>query len=144
MYAARFEFGIFGRQGDAVDEALSFRAIVLGCDYLFNVNCDYLEAYRNVPWLYQSGIYYESPALDCGDVWSDIPMLIARRYGDCKSLACMLAAQLWVYAGISATPFVRRKWLDDGTSLYHVVVRMPDGAIEDPSWKLGMPLSQAA
>jgi hypothetical protein len=52
-------------------------------------------------------------------------------------LACWRAAELQAQ-GIAAHPvFVWRK-MKNGSHLYHIVVRWPDGRLEDPSKRLGM------
>lgn len=56
---------------------------------------------------------------------------------NCEDLCCWRAAELQA-EGIAAHPvFVWRK-IEDGSHLYHIVVRYPDGRIEDPSRRLGM------
>lgn len=151
-YAARFEFGLFNGPDDPRDAALSFRAVEHGCTMLYRCNVDYCNAYgrQRVPDLYstvttvigrQPLIRYQTPEDACGgDVWQDIPTLLARRYGDCKDLACYLAAYRTVFDLIPSVPRVRRRWMQDGFALYHVVVEnLVDGIIEDPSMHLGMP-----
>lgn len=142
MYAARFEFDLFNGPEDKTDAFLSIRAIIHGCDFLYRCDVDYLIAYgKKVPGFYESGIRYETPENACGgDVWQDIPTLLRRGFGDCKDLACFRAAELTVKEGIYAKPIVRRKWMQNGFALYHVVVMYPDGRIEDPSAALGMPV----
>lgn len=140
MYAARYEFGLFNGPEDSRDAALSMRAVIHGCDMLYRCDVDYLLAYpQRVPRFYDCGLRYKTPEDPCGaDVWQDIPILLGRGYGDCKDLACFLAADLTVRERILAKPMVRRKWLGKGFGLYHVVVLMPDGTIRDPSIDLGM------
>ena len=48
----------------------------------------YLRSNPNVPRLYDSGVHY-----DRTEVWFTTPSLYAMGYGDCKSLACTLAAE---------------------------------------------------
>lgn len=56
---------------------------------------------------------------------------------NCEDLACWRAAELQAQ-GIAAHPvFVWRK-MQNGSHLYHIVVRWPDGRLEDPSRRLGM------
>lgn len=143
MYAARFEFGLFNGHNDQRDAFISLRAVMHGCEMLYRVAEDEMLAYDVdvLPLLYQSGVYYQSPDDRCGDVWLDPRKVIERGYGDCKSLACYRAAELTVRFRRPARPFVRRKWLDRGFALYHVVVVFADGSFEDPSLILGMPSS---
>lgn len=141
MYDARFEFGLFNGQADQRDAFISLRAVMHGCEMLYRVNVDEMMAYgpAEIPPLYQTGVYYRSPNTKCGDVWQDARRVLERGYADCKSLAAYRAAELTVYHRIPAKPFVRRRWLEDGFALYHVVVVLFDGSFEDPSALLGMP-----
>lgn len=142
MYAARFEFGLFNGRNDQRDAFISLQAVILGCEFLYRVAEFELITYGQsvIPPLYQTGVFYKSPDDSCGDVWQDPLQVVDRGYGDCKSLACYRAAELTVYHKKPARPFVRRKWLDRGFALYHVVVVMSDGSFEDPSALLGMPV----
>lgn len=156
-YAARFEFGLFNGPEDPRDAALSMRAIEHGCRMLYSCNVDYCSAYgrERVPPLYSTTvvagvarpiIVYQTPENACGgDVWQDIPTLIERQYGDCKDLACYLAAYRTVFDRIPSVPRVRRRWMQNGFALYHVVVEnLTDHTIEDPSLFLGMPAAMGA
>lgn len=100
-----------------------------------------LAANGKIPLLYESGVRYEAEpegqedwqdVLTCLDTWKK------RRQGsDCEDLASWRAAELQA-RGVEAHPvFVWRK-MPNGSHLYHIVVRWPDGRIEDPSRKLGM------
>jgi len=60
------------------------------------------------------------------------------RAGQCEDLACWRAAELVVRHGIQARPDFTCDARGDGSRLYHIVVRLPDGRIEDPSRNLGM------
>lgn len=151
-YAARFEFGLFNGPADPADAFLSFQAVVYACDLLYRHNINLLIAYpKKIPRLYESGIFYKTPENACGgDVWQDILVMLpqppfnGRGFGDCKDLACYRAAELTVRDGIRAVPIVKRKWLERGFGLYHVLVGFPDGTTEDPSILLGMNPSEAA
>lgn len=139
MYRATFEFGIFNGK-DGKDAALSMRATMYGCEFLFRCNIDYLLTYgASVPRFYEAGLHYRSPEDACGsDIWQDIPTLLGRSFGDCKDLACFRAAELVVKDQVDAKPFVKRRFYPDGFALYHVVVQLPNGGFEDPSLALGM------
>jgi hypothetical protein len=140
LYRATFEFGIYNGDADGKDAALSMRATEHGCDFLFRCDVDYLLAYGNaVPRFYDAGLRYKSPEDACGgDIWQDIPTLLGRRYGDCKDLSCFRAADLVVRQKVDARPIVKRRFYPSGFALYHVVVLLPNGDIEDPSKILGM------
>lgn len=119
-------------------------------DFLYQFDVLYLRDHPMTPLLYGSGVFYMSepqvktynPAF--GGVvesqqedWLDIPNVLAKRYGDCEDLACYRAAELTVRYNIPATPFSTYREYNNFT-LYHVLVRLPDGTVEDPSKILGM------
>lgn len=80
----------------------------------------------NIPPLYQSGVRYKRERGD-REVWRTCWAAYRRRAGDCEDLACWLAAE----TGGRAVPVrTRIGW--------HIVTRLPDGRIEDPSKRLGM------
>lgn len=155
-YAARMEFGLFEGEEDESDAFLSLRTVIHCCYCLYCCDVEYLLSKYgdSAPDLYDAGVYYQTPKSECGgDVWQDIRTLLERKYGDCKDLACYLAAQRTVRQGIHCVPYVKRKWFENGFALYHVVVKHPDGCrcgdcddknIEDPSALLGMPLGDGA
>jgi hypothetical protein len=118
-------------------ESEAILAMLLEC--LTAANQMYLRAHPSTPPLYSSGVRYmrEPPG---EEEWNTIPVCLAEwshgRGSDCEDLACWRVAELRA-AGIPASPvfyFRRRAQL----SIYHIVVRLPDGRIEDPSSKLGM------
>jgi hypothetical protein len=57
---------------------------------------------------------------------------------NCEDIACWRAAELDVRHRISARPIALEQKRPDGGMLYHIVVRYPNGQIEDPSKILGM------
>lgn len=58
--------------------------------------------------------------------------------GQCEDVACWLAAELVVRYGVDARPDFTCQVREDGSYLYHIVVRLPDGRVMDPSRFLGM------
>ena len=92
---------------------------------------DWQRAGTPVPALYQSGVRYR--LLPGPERFSWIPIVLRRKTGDCDQLACWRAAELQEQ-GIDAVavPIRRRE------NLMHIVVKHPDGRIEDPSRVLGM------
>jgi hypothetical protein len=90
---------------------------------------------KPLPPLYQSGVRYAREAVIHGrpkEVWLTIPLLYMRGFGDCEDLATARAAQL-IVSGVKA------RAVAIPTSIgWHIVVRWPDGRIEDPSRQLGM------
>lgn len=103
------------------------------------LNREYLLRHPMTPTLYTSGVLYKIE-LDT-EIWQDIPTTLARKFGDCEDLAMWRCAELQAQ-GIGAMPYIT--WRDIGGSdgkgrtIYHALVRHPDGAIEDPSRALGM------
>jgi hypothetical protein len=57
---------------------------------------------------------------------------------NCEDVACWLAAELVVRYGVEARPDFTHQVREDGSYLYHIVVRLPDGRTMDPSRFLGM------
>ena len=112
-------------------------ALRLFLDVLFKIDCLYLKDYPSFPTLYSAGVRYqaEDPGLE---EWRSCPIVRERGKGDCEDLACWRAAELVVRHGIQARPMVVRQPTRPGVRLYHIVVRLPSGQIEDPSKRLGM------
>ena len=110
-------------------------------------NLLYLSLHPETPKLYASGVRYQpepgytfngKPA----EEFASIPIVLARKNGDCDDLAPWLCAEL-IHGGERAK--IRVQWrarrnLDGslGRKYFHIVVRRANGAIEDPSAKLGM------
>lgn len=95
----------------------------------------YLQANPNTPDIFKAGVRYRREP-DGIEEWRSIPYVIANGEGDCEDLACWLAAQERV-RGVMAEPHFYFRMI--GTlSMYHIVVRYPDGRIVDPSALLGM------
>lgn len=91
-------------------------------------NVAWLIGHPTTPELYTSGVtFLRDPQ------WIGIPVILARRGADCKSLTAWRLAELW-RKGVNAHPRVRR--IRDG--LWHVTLRLPNGSEEDPSRQLGM------
>ncbi len=125
-------------------QALSHKVLQLMLDNLFQVDCAYLEANPNTPLIYtknlitkKHNLHYEQEEAGRED-WQDIPTVLANGEGDCEDLACWRAAELVVREKIAARPTFTFKPRRNGGMLYHIVVRHPDGKIEDPSKQLGM------
>lgn len=157
-YAACLDFvGLFDTPDDETDAFLSLRTVCHMCECLYKCDVEFLlsKLGQDVPDIYEAGVYYDTPFIPGfkGDVWQNIPRVRERGLGDCKDLACWLAAQRTVREGLHCTPYVKRKWFVDGFALYHVVVKHPDGCrcgrcdeknLEDPSVPLGMPVEEGA
>lgn len=122
----------FVSPGDTDRTRLALLSLMEG---LVQANCQWLKAYPKTIRLYNSPVVYR-PEVDTED-WQDIPTTIERGYGDCEDLACWRCAELRVFEGTSATPFIM--WRDGPNgAIYHALVKLPDGRIEDPSRAKGM------
>lgn len=96
-------------------------------------NCDYLRAHPDTPLFYRAGLRYQREPPGQED-FQPIPELYRRGYGDCEDLAAARAAELRVRFGVNAVPEV----VQIGPTLWHIIVRLPNGQAEDPSAHLGM------
>ena len=91
-----------------------------------------------IPALYTSGVRYAREVCRARAVpgacerFLTASQAISERVGDCATLACWRAAEL-IVAGERARAVPIRS--DVG---WHVLVKRADGAIEDPSRRLGM------
>lgn len=85
--------------------------------------------------LYRSGVRYQREGRG-QESWATVPIVLQRGVGDCEDLSCWRAAELRL-SGIDARAIALERPRRHGR-LYHVVVRLPDGSIEDPSKRLGM------
>jgi hypothetical protein len=111
-------------------------------------NLLYLSLHRGVPQLYASGVRYQNepegqtfnghPA----EEFALIPVVLARKWGDCDDLAPWRVAEL-IHGGERAK--IRVQWRARrlangqlGRKYFHIVVRRGNGLIEDPSAELGM------
>lgn len=88
-----------------------------------------------LPSIYAAGVRYAREPK--GREWWQAPLVSVRqRSADCEDLACWRTAELQ-RDGIRAIADIITQRTRRGT-LYHIVVRYPDGTIEDPSERLGM------
>lgn len=117
------------------DVLLSFLMLKGMIEGLCKANVAWLRI-KGAPGIYESGVRYK-PEMKAED-WLTIPFIIKRGYGDCEDLAAWRAAELRV-KGIAAKPDIRARKMPNGAWRAHAIVRLPDGSVEDPSAKLGMP-----
>lgn len=104
---------------------------------LIKCNLIYLASHPLTPELYKSGVRYQREPRG-KEEWQDIPTALKLLRGDCEDLAAWRVAELR-YKGIFAKGHL--KWYHSKSAivtLYHVLVKHPDGTIEDPSKRLGM------
>lgn len=114
---------------------------------LVDINVAYLKAHPETPGLYESGVIYRQQQTVAGaytgiDMWWDIPQVLSQGEGSCEDLAAWRVAELQIRGKGSlqrnARPFVHSKSALNGDTVYHVVVKDPEGREEDPSVLLGM------
>ena len=134
MYRITFVLDLF--KGPE-EQALSHEALQTLLMALMYVDMAYLRANPGVPGIYESGVRYEEEPPGQED-WQDIPTCLRMRVGDCEDLACWRAAEYRVRHGINAVPIFKYTKRPSGGYLYHIMVQLPDGRIEDPSRRLGM------
>jgi hypothetical protein len=129
-------FGLSCFQGP-IEEQRTRSALRRLLDCLTGINSDYLRAHPETPWLYQSGVRYvtEPPG---EELWLDIPHCLETGGVDCEDLACWRAAEIQVRHGIGAWADYDKTHRPDGSYLWHVFVKLPNGRKEDPSRVLGM------
>lgn len=135
MARPQFNIPVF-QPGQSVEETLHILRSALRGLQLANVAWLRFNAGK-VPPLYQSGVRYLGEESD--EQWLTIPYVYAARAGDCEDLAAWRAAELNTQ-GVNAFVDVLVRRID-GTWRGHAVVRLPNGKIEDPAAKLGMPAS---
>jgi hypothetical protein len=105
----------------------------------------WLRAFPRTPLLYDAGVIYKPEkhtegkrrVIEYGEEWQTIPWVLYRGYGDCEDLGAWRAAELR-QRGVHALPHIKIRRMPNGFWRAHVVVKLPDGHIEDPSAKLGM------
>lgn len=88
-----------------------------------------------LPPLYSTGVRYLRETVVKGrpkEIWLTTPLLYQRGFGDCEDLCTTRAAQL-ILQGIPARAVAVPVSIG-----WHIVVKWPDGRIEDPSRQLGM------
>lgn len=100
-------------------------------DALVRLNLLYMRR-RKLPPLYKSGVKYRREPRGRSERWQTYPETLVLGFGDCEDLSCIRVAELRLQ-GVNAMP-----WLVQRGKTWHVVVKYPDGHIEDPSMILGM------
>lgn len=130
---------------DPKDLKIAQGAIFHMLNALINIDIDYLREHPEVPNLYEATgptglpLFYEADdRVHVGEFWKSIPSVLKRGKADCKDFVAWRIAELQVRHGIKAEPVLQWKRFEDGSQLYHVQVKYPNGDIEDPSRILGM------
>lgn len=104
------------------------------------IQLSYLKRHPEIGSPYAAGVrYIREP--DGEEEWEEIGVQIAHGGADCEDLAAWLAA--WYQSrGVAAraVAIAQPMPLADGRVgiLFHIVVRLPNGRLEDPSKRLGM------
>lgn len=129
----RITFVIDPEPGEGIDET-TLRVLL---DALTVRDIAYLRRHPDAPMLYESGVVYQEEPPGAED-WQDIPTSLKLGWADCEDLAAWRAAELVVRHGVDARPDFTCDVRSDGSRLYHIFVRLPDGRTEDPSRELGM------
>jgi len=114
---------------------LAILHVLLGA--LVAVNRLLLRSVPNLPPIYRSGVRYvrDNPG---EEDWCDVLQILRQGYADCKSFAAWRVAELREMGIGARCEVAHPRLLPNGTLLYHIRVRLPNGAIEDPSIRLGM------
>jgi len=119
------------------ERALSRQALNVMLDALYRIDVLYLRAHPETIPIYASGAkYMEEPIGQ--EEWQDIPTSIRMGILDCEDAASWRAAELTVKQGIPARPVFLEHKRPNGSYLYHIVAKYPNGQTEDPSRVLGM------
>ena len=119
------------------EQEMSHKALQTLLMALMYVDMFYLQTHPEAPALYESGVRYSEEPPGQED-WQDVPTTLAMGEGDCEDLACWRAAEYRVRHNIMASPTFTCKKRPNGGYLYHILVKLPDGRVEDPSRRLGM------
>ena len=117
----------------ALENAKDLKALM---QCLVAIDEAYLQ-HHTAPKLYASRVIYGHT-----NEWEPIPAVLARGYGDCKSLAAWLVAERRK-EGKRADIEFRWRERPNGVRDYHILVVTPQGN-EDPSKVLGMGASELA
>jgi len=140
LYRITFVLNLFKGEHDRELSHASLKTLLMA---LMHLDVLYLKAHPETPALFskkENGEpfvrYAEEPPGQ--EDWQDIPTTMKLGWGDCEDLACWRAAELRVRHNVQAEPTFIWKLRANGGYLYHILVKYPDGRIEDPSRTLGM------
>lgn len=126
------------------ERPLSRRALQTMLDALYRIDVLYLQAHPETPRIYDPRaargtsriLYMEEPIGQ--EEWQDIPTCMKMGIADCEDVASWRAAELTVKDGIPARPIFHEHKRPNGSYLYHILTRYPNGRLEDPSQIKGM------
>ncbi len=121
---------------EASDRRRSETVLLWLLEALVRINLTWLQSHPDVPPLYRAPVRYQFDSR-FPDAWKDIPTILDDGQGDCEDIACWRIAEL-VNVGIRGVrPYLRWRKQNDHY-IYHVLVYLPDGRVEDPSLAMGM------
>lgn len=131
-------FGIdnaFHPHASKTNNAIALRALL---DCLIDLDSLCLEAYPLLPRLYESGVVYR--LMPSKAPWDTTPILVARRFTDCKSLVAARIAELRREGRVAIPVF--RNITDGWGTMFHILILHSNGQWECPSRNLGMGSTQ--
>ncbi len=113
----------------------SIKSLLMLMESLVRVNLLWLLGHPNTPSIYAPPTIYK---LESGERWLDIPNILQKGSADCEDLSCARVAE-YRFIGVNASPVLKKTAQRvGGSNLYHALVKLPDGRLEDPSRALGM------
>jgi hypothetical protein len=127
--------GAFHPRASKVNNAKALRALL---DCLIDLDSICLEAFPELPKLYESGVIYRLMPSEAA--WDTQPVMLERGHTDCKSLVAARIAELR-RAGRVAIP-VFRNITDGWGTMFHILILHGTGQWECPSRILGMQTAQ--
>lgn len=133
MRQVSFRLRLFGSERKRESSERVLRVLLRA---LAAADVEYLRAHPDTPPLYRSGVRYRAERVP-REYWKGIAETLEDGHGDCEDLACWRCAELIVRQRVAAEPVFRYRRVGR-LSVYHILVRTPDGRIEDPSAALGM------
>lgn len=108
------------------------------------LNVATLRANPRFPGIYQSGVVFENEP-EGVETFVDCVECLRQGWGDCAHLSTWRVAELNARYRTRASLCIKWKRFPSlGLRLFHVMVRLPDGRIEDISRNLGMGKKGAA
>lgn len=106
-------------------------------DALTRVNLSWLRGHPAAPSIYDVGVRYVAEPVGT-EQWRALPTVLSELVGDCEDLACARAAELRA-RGVDAVAWpILTSPPGSPLNVWHIVVKLPDGSMEDPSVRLGM------
>lgn len=120
------------------DQLENGKALVILLNALVKLNMSWLKNHPyEVSPLYDTGVRYGRT-----DEWEPYPSLLARGFGDCKSLAALKVAEYRMKNLRCELTYRHMRRDSDGFVMYHILVETAPHVYEDPSKVLGMNLNE--